>query len=76
VLGAAATGYLRTLVEQAASSRLFQLFSLRHDFATEWHQFVTGGGDFVATVKKEYFPYFVEGERIEIDKVELHAVED
>lgn len=70
-----AVNQLRTLLENANSSGLVQLFSLRHDFPTEWHHFVTGGGDFVATIKKEYFPYFVQGENINIERVELYAVQ-
>ena len=76
LLGQKAVEDLRRLVEAANTSGLVQLFSLEHDFPSEWHRFVTGQENFVATIKKEYFPYFVQGEDINISKVELHAVQD
>jgi hypothetical protein len=77
-LAQAATEQLRALVKAADTSGLVQLFSLKHDFPSEWHRFVTSttNDDLKATVKKEYFPYFVQGEDISISKVELHAVQD
>ena len=74
-LGQQAVARLQTLVAQASTSGLVRLFSLKHDFPTEWHQFVTGAGDFVATIKKEHFPYFVQSEAIEIDDGDLYAVQ-
>jgi hypothetical protein len=55
---------------------LFHLFSLKHDFPSEWHRFVTGNEDFKAIVKKEYFPYLVQGKDIVINMVELYAIQD
>lgn len=60
---------LEELVGKANKSGLALLFSLRHDFPTEWHQFVTGSANFAATVKWEYFPYFTQGKDITIDTV-------
>jgi len=76
LLARKATERMRELIEEANTSGLVQLFSLKHAFPSEWHRFVSGDEDFRATVKKEYFPYFVQGEDINISKVELYAVQD
>jgi hypothetical protein len=34
----------------------------------------TNGGDFTATIRKEYFPYFVQGRDINISKLELYVL--
>ena len=42
-----------------------RLFSLKHDFSTEWHKFInpeTGNDqEFVITLKPEHYPFFVRG---------------
>ncbi len=76
LLAQKATEQLRELIEEANTSGLVQLFSLKHDFPSGWHRFVAAQENFVATIKKEYFPYFVQGEDINISEVELHAVQD
>ncbi len=53
---------LGDLFPQASQSNLALLFSLRHDFPTEWSAFVNGAGDFTATIRKDYFPYFAQGQ--------------
>ena len=52
---------LDDVFQQANQSNLALLFSLRHDFPTEWSAFVNGTGDFTATIRKDYFPYFTQG---------------
>jgi hypothetical protein len=64
---------LSTLLEDANQKGLTRLFSLNHEFPTEWHQ---SGDDFMATVKKSYFPFFAQGKTITIDKVELHTIQE
>ena len=76
LLSQQATEHLRALVEEASTSGLVQLFSLKHDFPSEWQHFVTSDENFEATVKKEYFPYLVQGEVTTIRKVELYTVQD
>lgn len=76
LLAQKATEHLRELVEEANTSGLVQLFSLQHDFPSEWHRFISGDDDFRATVKKEYFPYFVQGKDIAIHKVELYGAQE
>ena len=43
------------LFQEANQSNLALLFSLRHDFPSEWSAFVNGGNDFSATIRKDYF---------------------
>lgn len=74
-LGQKAGEHLRELLEQANAAGLMRLFSLPHDFPTEWNQFVTGEEDFQATIGREHFPYFVQGEDIEISSVERYTID-
>lgn len=53
--------------------QLALIFSLRHDFPTEWSAFVNGAGDFTATIRKDYFPYFTQAKTITIAGLELYG---
>jgi hypothetical protein len=64
------------LIQEANTSSLVQLFSLKHDFPNEWHQFVTGNQDFTATVKKADFPYLAQGREITLGGVTLFSIEE
>jgi hypothetical protein len=64
---------LDELLQQANQSNLALLFSLRHDFPTEWSAFVNGTGAFTATIRKDYFPYFTQGKPITIAGLELYG---
>jgi hypothetical protein len=48
------------------------LFSLRHDFPTEWSAFLSSG-DLNATIRKDYFPYFTQGKQIENIVLDLYG---
>ncbi len=39
---------------------------------TEWSAFVNGTGDFTATIRKDYFPYFTQGKTITTTGLELY----
>ena len=67
--------HIQTLVAEANTSGLALLFSLKHDFPSEWHQFVTGNANFAAKMKREYFPYFTQGKGITLDAMQLCAIE-
>lgn len=71
-----AVNNIKTKIREASALGLARLFSLRHDFSSEWHQFVTGTGteDFKATIKKSYFPFFAQGKTIKIDKIECFTI--
>ncbi len=72
--GNVAMSELTAQFQQQGQSGLALLFSLRHDFPTEWSAFVnTKANTFSATLKKEYFPYFAQGKFISIDTVELYT---
>src|SRR5262249_16583652 len=70
------TAVLDDLFQQVTLSNLALLFSLRHDFPTEWSAFVNGAGDFAATIRKEYFPYFTKGKTITITNFEVYEGKD
>jgi len=64
---------LDDLLQQADQANLALLFSLRHDFPTEWSAFVNGAGDFAAPIRKDYFPYFTQGKQIKITGLDLYG---
>lgn len=66
---------LDDLFQQANQANLALLFSLRHDFPTEWAAFVKGTGDvpFTTAIRKGYFPYFVQSKTITITGLELYG---
>lgn len=66
--------FLDELFENANQSKLALLFSLRHDFPTEWSAFVNGvGTPFTVAIRKDYFPYFTQEKTIKIESLELYA---
>lgn len=73
-----AVEYINALVMEANASGLALLFSLKHDFPSEWHRFVTDSAKpkFEAKVKRDYFPYITQGKEITIDGIQLHALQD
>jgi hypothetical protein len=66
---------LDELFELPNQANLALLFSLRHDFPTEWSAFVSGAGNFSATIRHDYFPYFTQGRPITINGYELYSVD-
>ena len=64
---------LDDLFQEASQSNLALLFSLRHDFPTEWSTFVNGAGDFRATIRRDHFPYFTQGKPITIAGFEFYG---
>ena len=69
-----AVEHINELIGEANASGLALLFSLKQDFPSEWHRFLTGTEDFKALVKQEHFPYFTQGKEITIDTVQLNAI--
>jgi hypothetical protein len=64
---------LDDLLQQAGRDGLALLFSLRHDFPTEWSAFVNGAGDFAVRLSKDYFPYMAQDKTLSINALELYA---
>jgi len=71
--GAKVKTALDDLFQEASQSNLALLFSLRHDFPTEWSTFVNGAGDFTATIRRDHFPYFTQGKLGAIAGFELYG---
>jgi hypothetical protein len=70
------TKALDALFQQAGQANLALLFSLRHDFPTEWSAFVNSAGDFSATIRRYHFPYFTQGKTITIVRFDLYDGQD
>lgn len=49
------------------------LFSLSRDFPVEWSAFVNGATDFIATIQRDFFPYFTQGKTITITSLDLYG---
>ena len=65
---------LDKLLEQPNQAKLALLFSLRHEFPTQWSAFVKGNDDFAMRLRRrDYFPYMVQGKELAIEALELHA---
>lgn len=77
LLGDAALEALEARLQSATEAGLALLFSLRHDFPTEWSLFANGDEDLTLTLRKNLFPYLVQDEHedvdIALDSVELFA---
>jgi len=72
-LGALATKELSQALSDASTSTLTLLFSLRHDFPTEWAAFVGGTQDLAIPIRKSFFPYLAQSGPVTIDGLVLHA---
>ncbi len=67
-LGGKAIKEMRDLIlSDATQSGFALLFSLQHDFPSEWASFVKGTADFSAPLRKDHFPYLVQGQTLNID---------
>jgi hypothetical protein len=66
------------IVKDAEASGLARSFSLKHDFPTEWHDFIisTEDDDLSIVIKKDHFPYIAQGFDINISKIQLFAITD
>jgi hypothetical protein len=67
------TAALDDIFQQANQAGLAMLLSLRHDFPTEWSAFVNGNGNFTASVRASYFPYFAQRKQITITGMDLYG---
>jgi hypothetical protein len=65
---------LDTLFQSANDANLALLFSLRHDFPTEWSAFINSAvGPFTVTIRRDYFPYFTQDRTVQINALELYT---
>jgi len=72
-LGDQASAELRDALSTANASGLALLFSLRHDFPTEWAAFTSGNDDLKLRLEKAAFPFMVQGETLSLDALDLYA---
>lgn len=76
-LSAAATASAKNLLGGVGDRRLLRLFSLRHEFPSEWHRFLISppSANNVNTITVDLattrFPYFVQGREISINEVRV-----
>jgi hypothetical protein len=64
---------LDALFAEASHANLTLLYSLRHDFPTEWAAFTSGTEDFKAEIRRDHFPYFTQGKDVTINRIELYG---
>ena len=68
----AASASVSELLQNAAAKPLLRLFSLRHEFPTEWHRFVTAPTTAMTTMTVNLsavrFPYFTQNRIVSIRK--------
>jgi len=66
---------LDDLFKPANPANLALLFSLRHDFPTEWSAFVNGTDAMSITVRRDHFPYFTQEKTITIKSLQFYGQE-
>jgi hypothetical protein len=76
-LRAAAISSVKTLLA-GASGPLYRMFSLRHEYPSEWYQFVSSPTPGVSTITIDLaaarFPYFVQTQRLTVMKAQALAI--
>lgn len=60
---------------ELSTQPLMRMFSLKHEFSTEWNKFlypVIVGSDqsLAVTLKKEHFPFFTKNRSIDVSKID------
>lgn len=79
LLRTASATHLKTMIEQATAAGSVQLFSLRHDFPTEWSRFQTLTPDvnkrfeMKVGLRPEHFPFWSQGRLNRVVRVEIFA---
>jgi hypothetical protein len=64
---------VNNIIQSGNEQGMARLFSLRHEFGTEWHRFLHSQGLQAVTLPlvQEQFPFLFQGKEIEIDQIEL-----
>ena len=73
LLGGQALTELHEMLEKGDQPQLALLFSLPHDFPTEWSTFINGTGNFTMRLRLDHFPYMVQHKKLAIDELVLCA---
>jgi hypothetical protein len=71
LFGGQALTELHGMLEKGDQPQLALLFSLPHDFPTEWSTFTNGTGNFTMRLRLEHFPYMVQDQKLAIDEMVL-----
>jgi hypothetical protein len=71
LLGTQATTELKKFL--ASQSVLPLLLSLRYDLPGEWARFVSSGGNFNFTLRRDHFPYMTQNSKLNVDQLILYA---
>ena len=73
----AASQALKSFLATAAARPLLRMFSLRHEFPTEWHRFVNSPASTVTSLTidlgRTRFPYFAQGRQISVCNAKVIA---
>jgi hypothetical protein len=69
----------RSALNEISQNGLAQIFSLRHDFPSEWHRFLSGAdanGNHVQkfTLSKNHFPFMFQRQTINVNSIDLFGV--
>jgi len=67
---------IEEIVEDEMTSVLARSFSLKHDFPTEWHRFISSTENMKIIIKKDYFPYLAQPFTIKISRIDLFKLKD
>ena len=65
--------WLNELFGQTTPATFAVLFSLRHEFPTDWSAFVSGTNDFSVTIRRDHFPYFTQGKTLTVVGLDLYG---
>jgi hypothetical protein len=68
---------INTVTQEENEQGLARLFSLRHEFPTEWHRFLnpvgtTSPNAVTLTLTKDRFPFLFQGKTVQIDQLEVY----
>ena len=75
--GGQLTTAANTALQAALPTQTARLFSIKHEFATEWHKFLNPEGgneqELVVKLKAEHFPFFIRGKlsTLKIKKMDM-----
>lgn len=75
-LRATAVSNLQTIFETVNTAGLALLLSLKQDFPTEWHRFVTETEPLVIVLGRHHFSYLTQGHDIQVQAVHLVNLTD
>jgi len=63
---------LTNMFKEATSTPLVRIFSFKHDFFNEWHEFTESDKtEIVLEIKREHFPYYTNSKKIESTEIKL-----